>query len=94
MYLLLCSVFAVIHRLSLVEISGGYSSCGAQLLLSIWDLSGPVSLALAGGFLMTIPPGKPSDLLSTFCLLLAWKENTVVQISDIANNSNPTGSVG
>ena len=94
MYLLLCWVFAVIHRLSLVEISGGYSSCGAQLLLSIWDLSGPASLALAGGFLMTIPPGKPSDLLSTFCLLLAWKENTVVQISDIANNSNPTGSVG
>ena len=75
MYLLLCWVLAVIHRLSLVEISGGYSSCGAQLLLSIWDLSGPgiepVSLALAGGFLMTIPPGKPSDLLSTFCLLLA-----------------------
>ena len=42
------------------------SSCGAQaqLLRSIWDLPGPglepVSLALAGGFLTTAPPGKPT----------------------------------
>ena len=40
------------------------SSCGtrAQLLRSMWDLSGPglkpVSPALAGGFLTTAPPGK------------------------------------
>ena len=41
------------------------SSCGAraQLLCSMWDLSGPglepVSPALAGRFLTTAPPGKP-----------------------------------
>ena len=68
------------------------------MLLGIWDLSRPgiepVSLALADGFLMTVPPGKPDDLLSIFCHVLAWKENAVVEISDIANNSNPTGSVG
>ena len=40
------------------------SSCGArsQLLCGMWDLPGPgfgpVSLALAGGFLTTVPPGK------------------------------------
>ena len=40
------------------------SSCGtwAQLLHGMWDLPGPglepVSLALAGGFLTTEPPGK------------------------------------
>ena len=46
------------------------SSCGARayLLRSTWDVPGPglepVSPALAGGFLTTVPPGKPS--LSTF----------------------------
>ena len=41
------------------------SSCGAwaQLLRGMWDLPGPgiepMSLALAGGFLTTAPPGKP-----------------------------------
>ena len=40
-------------------------SCGAQaqLLCGMWDLPGPglepVSPALAGGFLTTVPPGKP-----------------------------------
>ena len=40
------------------------SSCGARALLlrSMWDLPGtglePVSPALAGGFLTTVPPGK------------------------------------
>ena len=44
------------------------SSCGAQVLLlrGMWDLPGPgiepVSPALAGGFLTTVPPGKPSCL--------------------------------
>ena len=43
------------------------SSCGtrAQLLCGMWDLPGPglepVSPALAGGFLTTAPPGKPSN---------------------------------
>ena len=45
------------------------SSCGAraQLLLSMWDLPGPglepMSPALAGGFLTTVPPGKPKKSL-------------------------------
>ena len=50
-----CGSQALEHRLS---------SCGvrAQLLCSMWVLPGPgiepVSLALAGGFLTTVPPGK------------------------------------
>ena len=42
------------------------SSCGAraQLLHGMWDLPGPglepMSPALAGGFLTTVPPGKPN----------------------------------
>ena len=47
----------------------GFSSCGARawLLRRMWDLPGaglkPVSPALAGGFLTTVPPGKPLRLL-------------------------------
>ena len=45
------------------------SSCGAwaQLLRSVWDLPGPglepMSPALAGTFLTTVPPGKPSTAI-------------------------------
>ena len=45
------------------------SSCGAraQLLRGTWDLPGPriepVSPALAGGFLITVPPGKSLNFL-------------------------------
>ena len=45
------------------------SSCGAlaQLLPGMWDLPGPgpepMSPALAGGFLTTVPPGKPKTFL-------------------------------
>ena len=52
-----CGTRALDHRLS---------SCGTQALLlhGMWDLPGPglepVSSALAGGFLTTAPPGKPS----------------------------------
>ena len=51
-----CGSRALGHRLS---------NCGkrAYLLCSMWDLPGPglkpVSPALAGGFLTTVPPGKP-----------------------------------
>ena len=42
---------------------GGFSCCGARALG--WDLPGPglepMSPALAGGFLTTAPPGKPSS---------------------------------
>ena len=50
-------------------------SCGAWvwLLFGMWDLpwSGtkPVSLALAGGFFTTEPPGKPLPLVSQFSVL-------------------------
>ena len=46
----------------------GFSTCGAWALLlrSMWDLPGPglepMSPALAGGFLTTVPPGKPPDI--------------------------------
>ena len=45
------------------------SSCGtrASLLRGMWDLPGPglkpVSPALAGGFLATVPPGKSPDIV-------------------------------
>ena len=45
------------------------SSCGtrAYLLCSMWDLPGPglepLSLALAGRFLTTAPPGKPLEVI-------------------------------
>ena len=48
-----------------VVVTRGLSSCGtrAQLLCHMWDLPGPgiepVSPALAGRFLTTVPPGKP-----------------------------------
>ena len=110
---LLCWIFVAVRGLSLVVVSGGYSSlqcaglslqwllllwstgawalvvvahrlsscglwalecrlssCGAraQLLRSMWDLPGPglepVSPALAGGFLTTVPPGKSRFLLT------------------------------
>ena len=55
-------------------LEGRLSSCGARayLLCSMWDLPGlglePVFPELAGGFLTTVPPGKPhsTDFLK-FC---------------------------
>ena len=47
------------------------SSCGtwAELLHSMWDVTGPglkpMSPALAGGFLTTVPPGKSLEVV--FC---------------------------
>ena len=52
------------------------SSCGsrAQLLRGMWDLPRPglepVSPALAGGFLTTVPAGKPLLVLSCFHMYL------------------------
>ena len=54
------------HRLSARRLS----SCGTgpQLPLGMWDLPIPeiklVSLALQGGFLTTVPPGKPAEAWS------------------------------
>ena len=48
-----------------VVVARGLGSCGARawLLRAMWDLPGPglepVSPALAGRFLTTVPPGKP-----------------------------------
>ena len=57
-------------------------SCGAraELLHGMWDLPGPglepVSPALAGGFLTTVPPRKPPSLcyipISGICSIQAW----------------------
>ena len=65
-----CGSRALEHRLS---------SCGtwAQLLHSMWDLPGPglepVSLALAGGFLTTAPPGKPnSKHLNEYTVIISF----------------------
>ena len=63
-----------VHRLSscgLRALERRLSSCGArtQLLRGMWDLPGPglepVSPALAGGFLIAVPPGKPPQTLNT-----------------------------
>ena len=63
----------VAHRLSSCgsrDLERRLSSCGTrdQLLRGMWDLPGPglepVSPALAGGFLTTVPPGKPKALIS------------------------------
>ena len=44
----------------------------------MWDLPGPglepVSPALAGGFLTTVPPGKPQDILLDFYIMLGGSE--------------------
>ena len=61
------------HGLQQLQLPGSRAQaqcCGSQakLLLGTWDLPGPgikpVSLALAGEFFTTEPPGKP--LLSFF----------------------------
>ena len=61
-----CDSWALGHRLS---------SCGsrAQLLCGMWDHPGPgiepVSPALVGGFLTTMPPGKPLIYVFFFFLI-------------------------
>ena len=54
-----CGLQALEHRLNSVS--------RAQLLHGMWDLPGPglepVSPALAGGFLTTVPPGKSCQLI-------------------------------
>ena len=66
--------FVAVHRLIAVLLllwsmgfgHLGFSSCGAQAWMphGMWNLPGPgiepVSLAFAGGFLSTVPPGKSS----------------------------------
>ena len=76
-----CGSRALEHKLS---------SCGARayLLPGMWDLPGPglepVSPALAGGFLTTVPPGKPPTCFlkcyrgtAFFCSVLAGEDRAV-----------------
>ena len=75
-----CGSRALEHRLS---------SCGAQaqLLRGIWDLPGPglepVSPALAGGFLTTVPPGKSPKygILNRALTKYQQDTNTTLQIN-------------
>ena len=83
----------------------GFSSCGAraQLLHSMWDLPGsglePVSPALAGRFLTTVPPGKsPCTLpillfLTHFLLVLGdqklTKINCLLKLMPVQNRASP-----
>ena len=59
------------------------SSCGPwfELLPGMWDLPGPgiesVSPALAGGFVSSVPPGKPSHRV-----LRSLKSEILVPVSD------------
>ena len=58
----------------------GFSSCGAGVLLlcGMWDVPGPgiepVSPALAGGFLTTVPPGKSQNESSIGEIVMKEKE--------------------
>ena len=60
------------HKLQTCKLS----SCGtwAQLLRGMWDLPRPglepVSPALAGRFSTTLPPGKPSQVVLNFFVLI------------------------
>ena len=64
------------------------SSCGARasLLCSMWDLPGPglkpVSPALAGGFLTTAPPGKPTFYYLKENSKAIWYRSTAFSKSD------------
>ena len=63
-----CGARALGARASVV-VARGLGSCGTrgQLPSGMWDLPRPglepMSPALAGGFLSTVPPGKPNPLL-------------------------------
>ena len=59
----------------------------------MWDLPGPglepVSLALAGSFLTTVPPRKPHQaFLYTPCLLLFLKKIAFIVLHSIAFFTN------
>ena len=54
----------------------------------MWDLPGPglkpVSPALAGGFLTTVPPGKPQDLqLIEISLTLSFGEKGASEVNSV-----------
>ena len=73
-----CGSWALEHR---------FSSCGARasLLHSTWDLPGPgiepVSPALAGGFLITGPPGKSPAV--SYCSELVRAQKSILPCEDL-----------
>ena len=77
-----CGSRALEHRLS---------SCGARALLlrGMWELPGPglepLSPALAGGFLTTVPPGKPG----AWSLGLPGSKRTRAQVPQPQNHPAP-----
>ena len=85
---------AVAHGLSSCgsrALEHGLSSCGtrAQLLHGMWDLPRPGlepgSPALAGGFLTTAPPGKPSKYnLRSILIPHSLKQNLTIPKSYLA----------
>ena len=81
-----CGAQALGARTSVV-VACGLSSCGtrALLLCGTWDLPGPglepVSPALAGGFLTTEAPGKPSRESLLICLVLGGRKKTILSIN-------------
>ena len=82
------------HRLQMRRLS----SCGsrAQPLRGMWDLPGPghepVSPELTGGFLTTVPPGKPECVFLNKDVLLQ-NHNMIIKIrklyKETMNLSNP-----
>ena len=82
------------HRLQTRRLS----SCGARawLLRGMWDLPRPglepVSPALAGRFLTTAPPGKPSNFLGNdfFFLFSAWRKASEPSNSTLPPPRPPT----
>ena len=81
----------VVASLASVVVAHGLSRCGtqAQLLRGMWDLPGPgtepVSPALAGGFLTTVPPGKPHKCSLKFSS--SHIKNVKRQVKLILNNT-------
>ena len=71
-----CGSWALEHKLS---------SRGAQALLlhGMWDLPGPglepVSPALAGGFLTTVPPGKSQNQHFNFCCFIPFQKGAFLE---------------
>ena len=77
----------VVHGLSSCgsqDLEDKFNSCGTQvqLLHSMWNLPGPgikpISPALAGGFLPTVPPGESHSLSDQSSFILI-QENMVIK---------------
>ena len=84
-----CGAWALGTRAS-VAVACRLSNCGAwaQLLRGMWDLPGPgiepVSPALAGRFLTTVPPGMSHLVISLLTYLISFRvENICLYFSSV-----------